>query len=102
MCLSRAHVAVLSACQTGLGESVGAGVIGLARAFQIAGVSDVVMSLWNINDAATRDLMIAFIRNIQNGVTPPKALRNAMIEARKQYPADEYWASFTIFSEGLH
>jgi hypothetical protein len=43
MCLARAKLAVLSACQTGLGQSADGGTIGLTRAFQIAGVDHVVM-----------------------------------------------------------
>lgn len=91
-----AKIAVLSACQTGLGRVHDAGIIGLARAFQIAGVPRVVMSLWSINDAATSELMQAFVRNIQNNI-PSEALRLAMLEVRKRRPFPSQWASFVMF-----
>jgi CHAT domain-containing protein len=95
--LSMAQIAVLSACQTGLGKVHDAGVIGLARAFQIAGVPRVVMSLWSVDDAATSELMQAFVKHIKNGDIPAEALRKAMLEVRKQRPAPSQWASFVLF-----
>lgn len=95
--LSRAHIAVLSACQTGLGKVHDAGVIGLARAFQIAGVPRVVMSLWSVDDAATSELMQAFVKHLKNNDIPAEALRKAMLEVRKQRPAPSQWASFVLF-----
>jgi tetratricopeptide (TPR) repeat protein len=102
MCLRQSRLAVLSACETGLGQSVGGGVIKLARAFQIAGVSDVIMSLWSVYDDATRALMVRFLAEYQAGVAAPMALRTAMIATRKEYPAHKYWAGFTVFSATLH
>ncbi len=95
--LSRAHIAVLSACQTGLGQVNDAGIIGLARAFQIAGVPRVVMSLWSVDDAATSELMQAFVKHLKNNDIPAEALRKAMLEVRKQRPAPSQWASFVLF-----
>ena len=90
---------VLSACQTGLGQSIDAGVIGLARAFQIAGASNTIMSLWRIDDAATKALMTTFAKKL-NGRSPSDALRLAMIEVRKEYPDPLLWASFNVFGAG--
>ena len=98
MCLKRAQSAVLSACQTGLGQTVGGGTIGLARAFQIAGVNDVVMSLWNVDDEATRFLMTTFSRRIRSGDSAEGALQFAMTETRAVHPSPAKWASFLIFS----
>ena len=94
--LFRAQITVLSACQTGLGKVHDAGIIGLARAFQIAGVPRVVMSLWSVNDAATSELMQAFVKHLQNNI-PAEALRKAMIETRKTHPAPSQWSSFVLF-----
>lgn len=91
-----ADMAILSACQTGLGQAHDAGIIGLARAFQLAGVPRVVMSLWNVDDLATSGLMQAFIRHIEANI-PAEALRLAMLETREKYPHPSRWASFTIF-----
>lgn len=94
--LSRTQIAILSACQTGLGKVHKAGIIGLARAFQIAGVKRVVMSLWSVDDAATNNLMQAFVKNLENDI-PASALRKAMLEVRKQHPYPSEWASFVLF-----
>ena len=59
--LSGLDLAVLSACDTGLGDVAGGeGVFGLARAFHVAGCRDVVASLWKVDDQATAALMGEF------------------------------------------
>jgi len=92
----KAQIAVLSACQTGLGKIQDAGVIGLSRAFQIAGVPRVVMSLWSVSDAATAALMKSFVKYLR-GHMPSEALRLAMLDVRRERPALSQWASFVLF-----
>ena len=92
----KASIAVLSACQTGLEEAHDAGVIKLARAIQIAGVPQVFMSLWSIDDAATSTLMQAFVKHLETQI-PSEALRQAMLEIRRDYPDPSKWASFVMF-----
>jgi len=87
---------VMSACQTGLGKDFDVGTIGMARAWHRAGASNVVMSLWNVNDKATLKLMTRFM-HLASGIPPDKALRKAMQETRAAYPNPKYWASFSVY-----
>ena len=90
---------ILSACQTGLGKSMDAGIIGLSRGFQIAGANHVIMSLWNVDDEATAFLMRRFLMYIQteSKFFPAEPLRKAIIAAKKKYPDPSKWASFAVF-----
>ena len=72
---------MLSACETGLGkQSSGEGLLGLQRAFQFAGARTVVASLWQVDDAATRDLMTRFYHNLwHKKLGKLEALRQAQL-----------------------
>ncbi len=87
------ELVMLSACETGLGQSSGGeGLLGLQRAFQSAGARSVVASLWNVNDAATRALMVAFYTNLWKRKLPKlEALRQAQLTMLRDYDpqADE-------------
>jgi hypothetical protein len=96
--LTERPLVVLSACQTGLGKDFDVGTIGMARAWQNIGASQVVMSLWNVNDDVTGRLMVRFVESIAAGRPVDKALQAAMRETRdadSEKPAD--WAGFTLF-----
>jgi CHAT domain-containing protein/tetratricopeptide (TPR) repeat protein len=77
--LSETQLITLSACETGLGEQAGGeGLLGLQRAFQVAGARTVVASLWKVPDQATRDLMERFYSNLlENRMGTLAALREA-------------------------
>lgn len=87
---------VMSACQTGLGKEFDVGTIGMSRAWHRAGASSVVMSLWSVDDTATRELMVNFMR-LATHVPPDKALQAAMQATRKTYPNPALWAGFSVF-----
>jgi CHAT domain-containing protein/Tfp pilus assembly protein PilF len=93
-----ADMAVLSACETGLGEEVwGEELIGLSRAFFYAGVPTVVVSLWQVADGSTADLMVDFYRRLLAGSAPAAALAGAkrgLIAAGRDHPY--YWAPFVV------
>ncbi len=80
--LSGLDLAVLSACETGLGDVAGGqGVFGLQRAFHYAGATNVVVSLWKVPDESTAALMALFYRNLwDKGLSPMEALRQAQLE----------------------
>ena len=75
------RLVVLSACETGVGEvRNGEGVFGLRRALVLAGAQSELMSLWKVSDAATRDLMVAYFRYLQTGVSRSEALRRVQLQ----------------------
>jgi CHAT domain-containing protein/tetratricopeptide (TPR) repeat protein len=93
--LSNTELVVLSACETGLGEiRVGEGVFGLRRAFVLSGARTLIMSLWQVPDEQTRDLMIEFYRRILKGESRSGALRNSQLTMRAKYPDPLYWGAF--------
>jgi CHAT domain-containing protein/uncharacterized protein HemY len=96
-----ADLVVLSACDTGRGDITGEGVVGLSRTFVSAGVPSVVVSLWAVPDAPTRQLMTAFYGHLQSGrgLDKAQALRQAMLDTMLQHPNPVDWAAFTLVGE---
>ena len=95
----QAKLVVLSACQTGLGKVDEAGIIGLARAFKIAGADEVVVSLWNVDDQVTTELMTSFMKHYLNSTNhASNALKAAMLEIKEKYIEPRLWAPFIVFS----
>jgi len=98
------QLVVLSACQSGQGKMVsGEGLVGLTRGFMYAGAPSVVVSLWNVDDAATSALMTRFYKGLlgTGHLRPAAALRAAqrsLIEDTK-WSQPFYWAAFTVQGE---
>lgn len=93
------EVALLSACRTGTGQvALGEGTLSLARAFQAAGCPATVMSLWEVRDDATAQLMQLLLEHLQNGTEKDVAL----FLAKKHYlqtapdPFPYFWAGFAL------
>ena len=80
-----AEMVVLSACDTGRGTITEDGVIGLSRSFMGAGVPSVVVSLWQVPDESTSDLMIEFYEQLRKNPDKAQALRQAMLANLKKY-----------------
>lgn len=92
-----ADLVTLSACQTGLGKLLaGEGVLSLSRAFFYAGAQSTVVSLWNVNDAATAQLMKSFYTNLTRGLPRDEALRQAKLAMLKStaWRHPYFWAPF--------
>ena len=87
---------VLSACQTGLGEVTSEGVFGLQRGFKKAGAQTIVMSLWKVDDNATKDLMTEFYKNLVAGKSKREAFVTAQDYLRTKYPDPQKWAAFVM------
>ena len=97
MDLRDADLVVLSACETAKGDITSEGVFGLQRAFKMAGVQTIIMSLWKVNDQATQLLMTEFYNNwIGKHQSKREAFRNAQNTVRTQYEEPEYWAGFIM------
>jgi CHAT domain-containing protein/tetratricopeptide (TPR) repeat protein len=99
-----AELIVLSGCKTGLGKEIrGEGLVGLTRGFMYAGAARVAVSLWDVNDAATAELMQRFYRQMlgSSKQTPAAALRAAQLALRQdqRWASPYYWAAFTLQGE---
>ncbi len=95
------ELVVLSACRTGLGKEIrGEGLVGLTHSFFYAGAARVMVSLWDVNDQATSELMTRFYKELLRGdnVSPATALRSAQTALWKEkgWQAPYYWAGFVL------
>jgi CHAT domain-containing protein/Tfp pilus assembly protein PilF len=109
--LNKVHLVVLSACETGLGETDADGkeILGISAYF--TGGPDkakaVLASLWAVNDTSTSDLMQRFYQNLSKGtMTKSEALRQAQLSMLKStspqnYSHPYYWAPFILIGNGL-
>jgi CHAT domain-containing protein len=98
------EMVVLSGCRTGLGKEIrGEGLVGLTRGFMYAGAKRVVVSLWDISDEASAELMVQFYKGMfgKERLRPADALRAAQIAVMKnqRWRAPYYWAAFVIQGE---
>jgi len=103
--LMNADLVTLSACSTGLGKLVsGEGILGLTRAFFYAGARNVTVSLWNVNDSATAELMKHFYQNLNRGVPKSEALRQAKLSLlhgpNAAWRQPYFWGAFILVGQG--
>jgi CHAT domain-containing protein len=98
MNLAATELVVLSACETGLGDIRGnEGVYGLQRAFKIAGAKNLLMSLWQVPDFQTQELMTLFYQKwLLEKMPVRKALHTAQEEMRAKGYEPFYWAGFVL------
>lgn len=96
--LSNTDLVVLSACETGLGDIEGSeGVYGLQRAFKMAGVDNIIMSLWEVPDAETVEFMESFYTNWLGGMALREAFQETQREMLNKYRSEpEKWAAFVL------
>ena len=103
MNLTDTDLVVLSACNTGVGKvKRGHGVFGLRRSFQQAGAKSLIMSLWQIPDEETKDLMVEFYKGLFDGKSKLNALHEASLSVMKsvkdKYKSTHpfYWGGFIL------
>ena len=103
--LENVDIAVLSACETGLGQVTGDGVFGLQRGFKKAGVNSILMSLWKVDDDATCRLITEFYRHWLGDSAAGIAAtdKHTALERAKQIVREtpgwgnpRYWAAFIL------
>lgn len=99
--LNGVGLVALSACQSGLGDIADSeGVFGLQRSFKLAGASSLLMSLWKVDDNATRILMTEFYKNLVQGKSRHDALKDGQTALRLtddgKYDSPAYWAAFVL------
>ncbi|MDX1628582.1 MAG: CHAT domain-containing tetratricopeptide repeat protein [Fulvivirga sp.] len=99
--LSKTHLVVLSACETGLGHVESReGVFGIQRALKIAGADRILMSLWKVDDQVTKELMTSFYKIwMQDFTDPGIAFKKAQQLIRQKYPEPYYWGAFVLLGE---
>jgi CHAT domain-containing protein len=95
-----ADLVVLSACETGLGTAIlGEGFVGLTQGFLYAGARSLLVSLWDVPDRATAELMTRFYGQIlDHGLSPAAALRNAQrsMSSDRRWSDPYYWGAFIL------
>lgn len=96
--LENVELVVMSACDTGLGDVNSEGVFGLQRGFKLAGAKSLLMSLWKVDDEATKVLMTEFYRYLLDGKSKTESLRLAQeyVKSQPGWNAPEYWAGFIL------
>jgi CHAT domain-containing protein len=97
MNLIKTQLVIMSACETGLGEAKNSeGVFGLQRAFKLAGVETLIMSLWMVSDDATYKLMTTFYELWLSGKTKHEAFTEAQRQLREEKKQPFFWGAFVM------
>jgi CHAT domain-containing protein len=97
-----AELVTLSGCSTGLNVvAKGDELLGLVRGLLNAGANSLLLSLWDVQDRTTSELMTAFYVRLRTSSNKAAALQGAMQELREQYPHPYYWAPFILIGGGL-
>ena len=92
-----AELTVLSACETGMSAVwEGDELLGLARGFLYAGTPSLIVSLWTVNDRSTAKLMRRFYEGLNRSLSKSRALQEAVMAVKAEFPHPYYWAPFVL------
>lgn len=95
--LNGTDLVVLSACETGLGKlEAGEGVYGLNRSFREAGAASIIITLWKVDDQATKEFMIIFYDSYLKNLNKHKAFVEAQQQIKNRFKDPYYWGAFVL------
>ena len=95
-----ARLVTLSGCATGMNVvAAGDELLGLQRGLFCAGATTLLLSLWDVHDKSTAELMSHFYKQYVRSKNAAVALRHSMLELRSRYPHPYYWAPFVLFGK---
>jgi CHAT domain-containing protein/tetratricopeptide (TPR) repeat protein len=101
--MNEVQLVVLSACETGDGEVLkGEGILSLARAFTYAGCPNLIMTLWNANDLAAKNINLALYRHLKDGLPKDVALQRAkmaFLDTNGTNTSPYLWGNFVLVGE---
>lgn len=96
----RAELAVLTACETGLGKNSSEGILSMAHSFAYAGCPSIVMSIWQIDEKSSNEIIGDFYKNLKAGSTKDVALRSAKLKYLKENNSElshpYYWSGLIL------
>jgi len=94
------ELVVLSGCATGMNViTPGDELMGLVRGLLQAGAQSLVLSLWDVHDDSTREFMLEFYTQLQQGRSKAQAMQTACISLRERRPHPYYWAPFLLIGK---
>jgi CHAT domain-containing protein len=95
------ELVVLSGCATGLNVvTPGDELMGLVRGLLQAGARSLVLSLWDVDDDSTKEFMIEFYTQLQQGRPKAEALQTSSLRLRERRPHPYHWAPFLLIGKG--
>ena len=87
----------LSGCATGMNfVAAGDELLGLQRGLFCAGATSLILSLWDVHDRSTAELMQEFYKNYIQSGDLGRSLQTAMLTVRRENPHPYYWAPFVL------
>jgi len=103
--MDRRHLPVewvaLSGCATGLKVvTSGDELMGVVRGLLQAGAQSLVLSLWDVHDDSTKEFMVEFYTQLQQGRSKAEAMQTAFISLRERLPHPYHWAPFLLIGKG--
>jgi CHAT domain-containing protein len=97
--LNDTELIALSACQTARNTNAdGQNLPGLAYIFERAGAKAVMASFWNVEDKATKEIMVEFYGNLKRGMTKAEAMQQAKLSQINRHPF--FWSPFVLIGDG--